>query len=58
MDSTNHSGNNSPIVSLTAAAGVTAASFIPVLTDWVRLATAVIGLICALYGAYKLFFKR
>ena len=48
MDSTNHSGNNSPIVSLTAAAGVTAASFIPVLTDWVRLATAVIGLICAL----------
>jgi hypothetical protein len=50
-----HSGTNNPGMSLVAAAGATAASFIPVLTDWVRLATAVIGLICALYGAYKLF---
>jgi len=55
MDATNHGGTNGPIVSLAAAAGATAASFIPVLTDWVRLATAVIGLVCALYGAYKLF---
>jgi hypothetical protein len=50
-----HSGTNSPGVSLVAAAGATAASFIPVLTDWVRLLTAVIGLVCAIYGAYKLF---
>jgi hypothetical protein len=55
MDATNHGGTNSPGISLVAAAGATAASFIPVLTDWVRLATAVVGLICALYGAYKLF---
>jgi hypothetical protein len=58
MDATNHAGTNGPLVSLAAAAGATAASFIPVLTDWVRLATAVVGLICALYGAYKLFFKK
>ena len=50
-----HGGTNNPGMSLVAAAGATAASFIPVLTDWVRLFTAVIGLICALYGAYKMF---
>ena len=50
-----HGGTNHPGMSLVAAAGATAASFIPVLTDWVRLVTAVIGLICAVYGAYKLF---
>jgi hypothetical protein len=57
MDATNHAGANGPLVSLAAAAGATAASFIPVLTDWVRLATALVGFVCALYGAYKLFRK-
>jgi len=57
MDATNHAGTNGPLVSLAAAAGATAASFIPVLTDWVRLATALVGFVCALYGAYKLFRK-
>ena len=57
MDATNYAGTNGPIISLAAAAGATAASFIPVLTDWVRLATAVVGFVCALYGAYKLFRK-
>jgi hypothetical protein len=57
MDATNHAGANGPLVSLAAAAGATAASFIPVLTDWVRLATALVGFVCALYGAHKLFRK-
>ena len=45
----------SPGLSLAAAAGATAVSFIPALTDWVRLITALIGLLCAIYGAYRLF---
>ena len=53
MEPTNNS--NSPGVSLVAAAGATAVSFIPQLTDWVRLITALIGLVCAIYGAYRLF---
>ena len=54
MEPTN-SGSTSPGLSLVAAAGATAVSFIPVLTDWVRLITAVVGLVCAIYGAYRLF---
>jgi len=54
MEPTNN-GTNSPGLSLAAAAGATAVSFIPMLTDWVRLITAVIGLLCACYGAYRLF---
>jgi hypothetical protein len=46
---------DSPGLSLAAAAGATAVSFIPALTDWVRLITALIGLLCACYGAYRLF---
>ena len=53
MEPTNSS--TSPGLSLAAAAGATAVSFLPVLTDWVRLLTAVVGLLCALYGAYRLF---
>jgi len=53
MEPTNSS--TSPGLSLAAAAGATAVSFIPMLTDWVRLITAVIGLVCAIYGAYQLF---
>jgi hypothetical protein len=53
MEPTNSS--TSPGLSLAAAAGATAVSFLPVLTDWVRLVTAVIGLICACYAAYRLF---
>ena len=53
MEPTNSS--TSPGLSLAAAAGATAVSFLPVLTDWVRLITAVVGLLCALYGAYRLF---
>jgi hypothetical protein len=53
MEPTNSS--TSPGLSLAAAAGATAVSFIPVLTDWVRLITAVVGLVCAIYGAYRLF---
>ena len=55
MEPTNSS--TSPGLSLAAAAGATAVSFIPWLTDIVRLITAVIGLLCAIYGAYKLFKK-
>ena len=47
--------NSSPGLSLAAAAGATAVSFIPQLTDWVRLITALVGLACAIYGAYRLF---
>jgi hypothetical protein len=53
MEPTNSS--TSPGLSLAAAAGATAASFLPILTDWVRLVTAVVGLLCAIYGAYRLF---
>jgi len=53
MEPTNSS--TSPGLSLAAAAGATAVSFLPVLTDWVRLITAVIGLLCACYGAFRLF---
>ena len=53
MEPTNSS--TSPGVSLAAAAGATAVSFIPWLTDWVQLITALIGLVCAIYGAYRLF---
>ena len=53
MEPTNSSA--SPGLSLAAAAGATAVSFIPQLTDWVRLITALIGLVCAIYGAYRLF---
>jgi len=54
MEPTNN-GTNSPGLSLAAAAGATAVSFLPILTDWVRLITALIGLACAMYGAYRLF---
>jgi hypothetical protein len=53
MEPTNSS--TSPGLSLAAAAGATAVSFLPVLTDWVRLITAVVGLVCAIYAAYRLF---
>ena len=53
MEPTNSS--TSPGVSLAAAAGATAVSFIPWLTDWVQLITALVGLACAIYGAYRLF---
>lgn len=54
----NHGGDtNQMIVGMAGAAAATAVSFVPWLTDMVRLVTAVIGLLCALYGAYKLFFK-
>ena len=53
MEPTNSS--TSPGVSLAAAAGATAVSFIPWLTDWVQLIPALIGLACAIYGAYRLF---
>jgi len=54
MEPTNSTAT-SPGLSLAAAAGATAVSFIPMLTDWVRLITAVVGLVCACYGAYRLF---
>jgi hypothetical protein len=54
MEPTNN-GSASPGLSLVAAAGATAVSFLPVLTDWVRLITAVVGLVCACYAAYRLF---
>ena len=54
MEPTN-SATNSPGLSLVAAAGATAVSFIPALTDWVRLITAVVGLLCACYAAFRLF---
>ena len=53
MEPTNNS--TSPGLSLAAAAGATAVSFIPWLTDWVQLITALVGLACAIYGAYRLF---
>jgi hypothetical protein len=53
MESTNNGTNG--LGSLATAAVATSASFLPQLTDWVRLLTAVVGLLCALYGAYRLF---
>lgn len=53
MEPTNSS--TSPGLSLAAAAGATAVSFIPALTDYVRLITAVVGLVCAIYAAFRLF---
>ena len=53
MEPTNSS--TSPGLSLAAAAGATAVSFIPWLPDWVQLITALVGLACAIYGAYRLF---
>ncbi len=56
MDTNDHGGGtNQMIVSMGGAAAATAVSFIPWLTDIVRLITALIGLLCACYGAYRLF---
>jgi len=56
MDTSNHGGDtNQMIASIGVAAAATAVSFLPWLTDIVRLVTAVIGLLCAIYAAYKLF---
>ncbi len=56
MDASNHGGDTNQIIaSMGGAAAATAVSFIPWLTDIVRLITAVIGLLCAIYGAYRLF---
>lgn len=54
---TNQSGTNG-LGSLAGAAVATSASFLPQLTDWVRLLTALVGLGCALYGAYRIFKNR
>jgi len=55
---TNEPSNNAVTVAMGAAAGLTAASLAPVLTQWVQLATAVLGFLCMAYGTYKLFFRK
>lgn len=55
---TNEPSTNAVTVAVGAAAGLTAASFITALTQWFQLGTAILGFICALYAAYKLFFKK
>jgi len=54
---TNEPSNNAVTVAMGAAAGLTAASFISALTQWVQLGTAILGFICAVYAAYKIFRK-
>lgn len=56
MDSGNHAG--SPFGVLMAAGAVTAVSLIPALTMYMQFATAFLGLILAIYGTYKTFFKK
>lgn len=41
-----------------AAGAVTAVSLIPALTMYMQFATAFLGLVLALYGTYKTFFKK
>lgn len=52
MDATNH-GGNSLGVSLATASAATVISLMPQLTEWIRLTTAVIGLIAACIALYK-----
>ena len=52
------SPTNAATVAISAAAGLTAASIAPILTQWVQLGTAVLGFLCMAYGTYKLFFGK
>jgi hypothetical protein len=55
---TSDSSSNAATVAISAAAGLTAASIAPILTQWVQLGTAVLGFLCMAYGTYKLFFGK
>ena len=55
---TNDSSTNAVAVAMSAAAGLTAVSIAPILTQWVQLGTAVLGFLCMAYGTYKLFFGK
>ena len=52
------SSTNVATVAISAAAGLTAASLAPILTQWVQLGTAVLGFLRMAYGTYKLFFGK
>lgn len=56
MDSGHHAG--SPFGVLIAAGAVTAVSLIPALTMYMQFTTAFLGLVLALYGTYRTFFKK
>jgi hypothetical protein len=53
MDATNHGGTNGLAVSLGTAAAATSASMLPQLTDEIRFASAVVGLLAACVALYK-----
>ena len=53
MDATNHGGSHGLGVSLATASAATIISFLPQLTEWLRFATAVVGLIAACVALYK-----
>jgi hypothetical protein len=54
MDATNHGGGtNGLALSLGTAAAATSASMLPQLTDEIRFASAVVGLIAACVALYK-----
>jgi len=54
MDATNHGGGtNGLAVSLATSAAATGASMLPQLTDQIRFASAVVGLLAACVALYK-----
>ena len=54
MDATNHAGGTGGIVAMIGtAAAATSASMLPQLTDEIRFASAVVGLIAACVALYK-----
>jgi len=53
MDATNHGGTNGLAVSLATSAAATGASMLPQLTDQIRFASAVVGLLAACVALYK-----
>ena len=53
MDATNHGGSHGLGVSLATASAATMISFLPQLTEWLRFATAVVGLVAACVALYK-----
>jgi len=50
--------NDNPTGILAAAGLSTLLSLIPALTMYMQFATALLGLILAIYGTYKTFFKK
>jgi hypothetical protein len=59
MDATNHAGGTGGIVAMIGTAAVaTVASYLPELTEWTRLLTAIGGLVAAITALYKAIKKK